>query len=199
MDIAKKVEAYYAEAHHFKNGVALLRQLVLKTDLEETYKWNFPTYTLDKKKVLAICKFKHHFGIWFFNGVFLNDPENLLENAQKGKTQAMRHWKFFSEKEINPTKVSAYLKEAIENQKKGIEPIRPSNKKNATTILPAELKNALGANPTAKNAFKKLPPYKQREYAAYITEAQREKTKLSRLDKILPMISEGKGLNDLYR
>ncbi|OWW25189.1 hypothetical protein B4Q04_11680 [Zobellia sp. OII3] len=91
MDIAEKSRSLLHRSTSFKNGVALLCQLVLKTDLEETYKWNFPTYTLDKKNVLAICKFKHHFGIWFFNGVFLNDPENLLETAQKGKPLAMLH------------------------------------------------------------------------------------------------------------
>jgi len=51
----------------------------------------FSDLYLGQKNVLAICKFKHHFGIWFFNGVFLNDPENLLETAQKGKPLAMLH------------------------------------------------------------------------------------------------------------
>ena len=55
MDTSEKTEAYYAEEHPFKTGIALLRDLALKTDVVETYKWNFPTYTINKKNVLAIC------------------------------------------------------------------------------------------------------------------------------------------------
>ncbi|CAM4177290.1 YdeI/OmpD-associated family protein [Zobellia nedashkovskayae] len=199
MDTSEKTEAYYAEEHPFKTGIALLRDLALKTDVVETYKWNFPTYTINKKNVLAICKFKNHFGIWFFNGVFLSDPENILENAQKGKTQAMRHWKFYSEKDVDLLNVSAYINEAIENQKKGVELIRVPKKKTTSVVVPIELKDAFNIHPKAKSAFRKLTPYKQKEYTEYIASAKREKTKVNRLEKILPMIIDGKGLNDMYR
>ena len=94
MDKAEKVEAYFSEPHPFKEAIALLRDLSLKTEVEETYKWQFPTYTVNGKNVFSICKFNNHFGIWFFNGVFLRDSKGVLENAQEGKTKAMRHWKF---------------------------------------------------------------------------------------------------------
>ena len=40
-----------------------------------------------------------------------------------------------------------------------------------------------------------------REYtrAEYISDAKRDETKVKRLAKIMPMIQEGKGLNDKYR
>jgi len=79
MDKSEKVEAYFAEEHQYKKAIGNLRDLVLKTELQETFKWMFPTYTLANKNVLALCKFKGHFGIWFFNGVFLSDPKNILE------------------------------------------------------------------------------------------------------------------------
>ncbi|WP_276167653.1 YdeI/OmpD-associated family protein [Zobellia alginiliquefaciens] len=199
MDASKKVAAYYGNEHHFKNGIAQLRKLALQTELVETYKWSIPTYTINEKNVLAICKFKKHFGIWFFNGVFLSDSENLLENAQEGKTQAMRHWKFYSEDDINAMKVSAYINEAIENQKKGLTLIKSSKKKVTNVILPLELKEAFKTQQKAKSAFKELSPYKQKEYVEYIASAKRKTTKLNRLEKILPMIIEGKGLNDVYR
>ena len=40
---------------------------------------------------------------------------------------------------------------------------------------------------------------KQREYADYVSDAKLEKTRLRRVEKILPLISSGVGLNDKYR
>lgn len=198
MDTSEKAERYYAEEHHYKKAIGQLRDLALKNGLEETFKWMFPTYTLKGKNVLSICKFKNHFGIWFFNGVFLRDEKKILENAQEGKTQAMRHWKFKSMAEIDKMGVMAYMNEAIENQKNG-KVFVPVKKKATKQPLPQLLKDALSKKAVVSKAFKKLSLYYQNEYAEYITTAKQEKTKLSRLEKILPMIIEGKGLNDKYR
>ncbi|MFS4456213.1 YdeI/OmpD-associated family protein [Maribacter sp. 2304DJ31-5] len=198
MDRAEKVEAYYAEEHHYKKAIGTLRDFALKLNLEETFKWMFPTYTIDGKNVLAICKFKHHFGIWFFNGVFLNDPKRVLKNAQDGKTQAMRQWKFKNIGDIDEVEILAYMKEAIENQKKGMQLV-PKRKKATKIAVPELLKAALKKDLHLKKAFEKLSFYKQKEYVEYIVTAKQEKTKLSRLEKILPMILEGIGLNDKYR
>jgi len=198
MEKAEKVERYYGEEHHFSEAIGKLRDLALKTGMEETYKWMFPTYTLAGKNVLSICKFKKHFGIWFFHGVFLKDEKQVLENAQEGKTQAMRHWKFYSIDDIDEKGVLAYIREAIENQKKG-RVLVPLKKKATKQPVPELLKDALVTNTSAQASFKKLSLYKQNEYSEYIETAKQKKTKLSRLEKILPMIIEGKGLNDRYR
>lgn len=198
MDTSEKVEHYYAEEHQYKKAIGKLRDLALKTGLEETYKWMFPTYTLKGKNILSICKFKNHFGIWFFNGVFLRDEKKTLENAQEGKTQAMRHWKFKHAEEIDEMGVMAYIHEAIENQKNG-KVFIPIKKKATKQPLPQLLINALSNKIDASKAFKKLSLYNQNEYAEYINTAKQEKTKLTRLEKIIPMIIAGKGLNDKYR
>ena len=114
MEKGNKVEAYFIEDHLFKKEITILRNLALKCDLEETFKWSFPTYTLKGKNVLSICKFKRHFGIWFFNGVFLKDKNKVLENAQEGKTKAMRHWKFKTKNDIDKSLILSYIKEAID-------------------------------------------------------------------------------------
>ncbi|MEM7382336.1 MAG: YdeI/OmpD-associated family protein [Bacteroidota bacterium] len=196
MSTAEKIEAFYAKEHSYKEGIAVLRELALKTELEETYKWNFPVYTLNGKNVLGICAFKSHFGVWFFNGVFLSDPKGVLENAQEGKTKSMRHWKFLTEKDIDKAGVLAYMQEAQENQRKGIS-LSPGPKKE--TVIPQELSVALNKDSMLKALFDKLAPYKQREFCEYISEAKQEKTKQTRLDKILLMIAEGISLNDKYR
>ena len=197
MDKIEKIEAYFAKENHFKEGLSILRQLANKTELIEDFKWNSPVYTINGKNVLGIITFKNHFGIWFFNGVFLSDPEKVLENAQEGKTKAMRHWKFKSNT-INKNTVLAYMNEAIENQKKGLKLI-PVKKVKADKAVPELLNEVFEKHPKTKEAFIALSPYKQRDYIEYIATAKQEKTKLIRLKKIIPMINSGIGLNDKYR
>ena len=110
----------------------------------------------------------------------------------------MRHWKFKSIGEIDAPTIVAYINEAIENQKKGMRLI-PAKKKKSALIIPKLLKEALAENPKIEKAFNTLSPYKQRDYAEYISSAKLEKTKLTRLKKIIPIIDQGIGLNDKYR
>lgn len=196
MEKSEKLEAYYENEHPFKDGIAFLREVALKTEAEEDFKWSIPVYTINNKNIFGICKFKSHFGVWFFNGVFLKDPKKVLENAQEGKTKGMRHWKFQSLDEVDKKVVLAYMKEALENQKKGLEVKAEKTKK---VTIPELLKSELKKDSQLKAAFEKFTPYKQKEFSEYIAEAKQEKTKLRRLEKILPMIKQGIGLNDGYR
>ena len=192
-----KADAYFEKEGPYREEIGMLREIVSGTQLEENVKWGAPVYTIDNKNVVGIMAFKQHFGLWFFNGVFLSDPENVLVNAQEGKTKAMRHWKFTSAEQIDASLVKEYLEEAIENQKRGLS-VKPEKKKKAT-VVPKLLQQALDSDSSLEASFNGLAPYKQREYCEYISTAKQEKTKLSRMEKILPMISKGIGFNDKYR
>ncbi|MER3317703.1 MAG: YdeI/OmpD-associated family protein [Allomuricauda sp.] len=196
MEKSEKLEAYYEKEHPFMEGISRLREIALKTEAKEDFKWSIPVYTLNNKNVFGICKFKSHFGVWFFNGVFLKDPKKMLENAQEGKTKGMRHWKFQNLSEVDEKVVLAYMKEALENQKKGLEVKAEKTKK---VTIPELLQSELKKDSQLKAAFEKFTPYKQKEFSEYIAEAKQDKTKLRRLEKILPMIKQGVGLNDAYR
>lgn len=191
-----KADAYFEKDQPFREEIAILREIALATELEETVKWGVPVYTIQNKNVFGIMAFKNHFGLWFFNGVYLSDPENVLQNTQEGKTKAMRHWKFIDTHKLDRKLILQYMEEAIENQKRGLA-IRPERKK--TTVVPELLNKALGANNLLRSRFEGLAPYKQREYCEYIDTAKQVNTKLSRLERILPMIEEGIGFNDKYR
>lgn len=191
------VEEYIENNNHFGEELTLLRNIITKTELEETLKWSSPVYALDGKNVVGLGAFKNHFGIWFFNGVFLKDEKNLLVNAQEGKTKALRQMRFESIEDIDQAAVLAYVKEAIENQKLGKE-IKPERKGKSVTI-PDELKTLFKSQPDVHQSFKALTPGKQREYCEHIESAKREATKQSRLEKITPMILQGVGLHDKYK
>ncbi len=128
-------------------------------------------------------------------GIFERQEKKLV-NAQEGKTQALRQWKFTAKDTIDSELVLSYILEAIENSKAG-KKIKPKPKKELD--IPKLLKNEFKKNKAFNNSFKKLTPGKQREYAEYISTAKREATQISRLEKIAPMIKEGKGLHDKYK
>ncbi|MBU3822696.1 DUF1801 domain-containing protein [Flavobacteriaceae bacterium XHP0103] len=193
----ESVEEYIERHTKYSDALALLRRILLSTELEETIKWNAPVYTINNKNVIGLSAFKNHFGLWFFNGVFLKDEKKLLLNAQEGKTKALRQMRFESINDIDKNIVLAYIKEAIENQKLGKE-LKPSRKPKAI-IIPELLANELNKNTNLKSSFDSLATYKQRDYANYIKTAKRDSTKLSRLNKIIPMILKGIGLNDKYQ
>jgi len=197
MKKVNSVEEYIETHKKFTEALSVLRIIINSTELNESIKWNAPVYDLNGKNVVGLGAFNHHFGIWFFNGVFLKDAQNLLVNAQESKTKALRQMRFTSTEEIDKNIVLQYVKEAIKNQKEGKE-IKPERTKKET-IIPIELKLELDNDAQLTASFKTLSPYKQREYCEHIQSAIRDVTKLSRIKKIKPMILNGVGLHDKYK
>ncbi len=167
-----------------------------KADLDIAVKWGADVYTYKGKNVVSYGGFKNYFAIWFYNGVFLSDPDGVLVNAQEGKTKSLRQWRMTSMDEIDEKKILNYVHEAIEVEKKGL---KMSSEKMQPLENPELLQNAFNVNSDLKTAFEKLTPGKQKEYILYLNEAKQETTKRKRLEKIVPMILDGKGLNDKYK
>ena len=191
------VEEYIETNSLWSDALSTLRNIINSTEVEETVKWNAPVYTINGKNIIGLGAFKNHFGIWFFNGIFLKDEKKLLVNAQEGKTKALRQMRFESIDDIDKNAVLSYVKEAIENQKLGKEVKADRSKKE--TIIPKELQIELDKDSDYKNSFDKLTPGKQREYCDHVASAKRDATKQSRLEKIKPMILQGMGLHDKYK
>ena len=189
------VEAYFSAHPEWEEELRELREILLATELEETLKWGAPTYTLEGKNVVGLAAFKNHCALWFFNGALLKN-DRLLQNAQSGKTKAMRQARFVKGQEIPVAEVKICVQEAIRNQKEGKE-IKAIQRTQEVEI-PEDLQNFLDQDSALQKAFESLTPGRKREYCTYIQEAKRESTRNSRLDKIAPMIRQGKGLYDRY-
>ncbi|GAA4274797.1 DUF1801 domain-containing protein [Aquimarina gracilis] len=196
MKYSKSIDEYIENNSEWLEEITTLRNIMCSTEMKETIKWGAPTYTIDGKNVVGLGAFKSYVGIWFHQGVFLKDQKNKLINAQEGKTKGLRQWRFSSLSEIDEDLVLKYVQEAIQNQKEGKE-IKPEKSK--TLTIPIELDRVLTSDTDLKKSFDQLTPFKQKEFIEYIATAKREATRLSRLEKITPMILEGVGLNDKYR
>lgn len=197
MEKTISVDAYIKKHIKHEDLLNKLRKIIQTTTLKETVKWGMPTYTCDNKNLLGIGAFKNHVGLWFFQGGLLNDRFNKLTNAQEGKTKAMRQMHFEKLDDLNEEIVLEYIAQTIANHKKGlvIKPIRKTDK----IILPKELVTLFEKNSKLEESFDQLSLGKKREYIAQITSAKRDLTKLKRLEKIIPLILENKGLYDKYK
>ncbi len=196
MKRANSVDEYIDDAGIWKDELKRLRSILQSTELQEDVKWGGPCYTYGGKNVVGMAGFKSYFGLWFHQGALLKDQKKFLINAQEGRTKALRQWRMQTVKDIKPAIIKSYVKEAIKLAKEGKQ-IAPARKK--PIVVPTALKKAFQKNKLASDHFKNMRPGLQREYADYITDAKRDDTKLRRIEKILPMISKGVGLNDKYR
>ncbi|MEZ6096082.1 MAG: YdeI/OmpD-associated family protein [Pirellulaceae bacterium] len=196
MKAPPSVDAFLESNDKWNAELRVLCKLVRSMGMDEAIKWGHPVYSVNGKNVVGLGSFKSYFGLWFFQGALMKDPDNVFVSGNEGKTIAQRQIRFHSIDELKPRKLKAYLKEAIELAKAGKE-IKPD--RNRPLNVPPELAAAFKKNKKADAAFKKLSLGKQREYVEYIETAKREETKQKRLEKILPMIIEGMGLNDKYR
>ncbi len=199
MERFESVDDYLDAKSEWRDELALLRQLLLSTELEETTKWAMPVYTLAGKNVVGMGAFKDHVGLWFFQGVFLKDNYDKLLNAQEGKTKAMRQMRFAKSDNLDRERelILEYILEAIENQKNGRE-LTPERQK-AILDIPVEFQNELEKNSKIRNAFINLTPGKKRECMDYINEAKRQETRMKRKEKVIQLLMEGKTPMDQYR
>lgn len=179
----------------WSNELEFLKAIVNKTNLKEKIKWGGPVYTHLNKNIIGIGGFKSYFGIWFFNGVFLKDEKKLLVNAQEGTTKFLRQIRFNTIDEVDEKVILHYINEAILIEEKGLV-IKPTKKEGITSPF---LNDVFTKNNELKLAFNEFTPYKRREFIEYIESAKQEKTKLTRLEKIKPMILSNIGLHDKYR
>lgn len=195
MQLATSIDEFFAHHPTRTEELHFLRNILLETELTEALKWGTPHYLLNKKIVIGLSSFKSYVGLWFHQGVFLNDPYKKLINAQEGTTKGLRQWRFESIEEMNADHIRQYVLEAIENQKAGKE-IKPARKQ---LIIPEELSQAFQTDHNLKLAFTSLTRGKQMEYAEHIGNAKQDATRINRLRKCVPMILSGAGLHDKYK
>lgn len=195
MEKNQKEKRSWDKAHLWEEELDGLKSILNTTPLVETEKWGAPVYTYNGKNVVGVAGFTNFFTLWFYKGVFLKDDAGVLVNANEENTKSLRQWRFTCKDEINDILILQYVYEAIEVEKAGMA-INPEKK---AFEIPEYLQLQLNADSELKAAFEAFSPYKQKEFCEAIATAKQEKTKVSRFEKMKPLILEGRGLNDKYR
>lgn len=188
-----KVDFYFNKGK-WQEELQQLRTIVLDCGLAEELKWGCPCYMYQKSNLVLIHVFKEYCALLFFKGALLKDPKGILIQ-QTENVQAARQMRFTNVQEIVKLKanIKAYVYEAIEVEKAGL---KVTLKKTKEFPMPVEFKRKLEKMPALKSAFKKLTPGRQRGYLLFFSAAKQAATRESRVEKSIPDIMKGKGLND---
>lgn len=189
-----KVDGWFRKTKQWQEELKALRQLVLDCELTEDLKWGQPCYTLEDKNVLIIHGFKDYCALLFFKGALLKDPKGILVQQTKN-VQSGRQIRLTNVREIvrmEPV-LKSYIREAIEVEKAGL---KVKLKKTSEFKIPEELQRKLDETPALKTAFAALTPGRQRGYILYFSSAKQAQTRESRVEKCIPQILKGKGLNE---
>jgi uncharacterized protein YdeI (YjbR/CyaY-like superfamily) len=189
-----KVDAFIKSEKIWPNEAKLMREVCLECGLEEDFKWRFPCYTNNGKNLIMIQTFKNMCALLFFNGVLLKDPKKLLK-APGENSQVGRRLEFKSFQDVSKAKAAmkSLIKEAIKTDDSGAKIVKSAPK---ALTMPAELQNQLNKNKKLKAAFEKLTPGRQRLYTMHIASAKQAETREARVEKCIPKILKGLGLND---
>jgi len=189
-----KVDWYFDKERPWQAEIKRLRRIILDCHLIEELKWGSPCYTFERKNIVLIHVFRDYCAVLFFKGALLKDGAGIL-TQQTENVQAPRQMRFTSITEINAKagKLRDYIFEAVEIEEKGL---KIPMKKTEAFACPEEFKQRLTENPELKKAFESLSPGRQRAYLLHFSSAKQAKTRIARIDKYLPEILAGKGMND---
>lgn len=189
-----KVDFFFNKNSTWQKEYDLLRSIILECGLTEELKWGKPCYTLNDNNVVLIHGFKDYCAILFHKGVLLNDGDGILIQQTKN-VQVARQLRFTSVHQISEMKtiIKAYIFEAIDVEQAGLE---VELKKTTEFEVAEEFQEKLDEISELKTAFENLTPGRQRGYLLYFSNAKQSKTRTTRVEKCIPDILDGKGLND---
>lgn len=189
-----KVDFYFEKAEKWQEELEQLRKIVLECELTEELKWGVPCYTFQKSNIVLIHDFKEYCALLFMKGALLDNANGLLIQ-QTENVQAARQIRFTNLREIvdNKAILKAYIYEAIEVEKAGL---KVELKKTTEYSIPEEFQQKLDESSSLKTAFEALTPGRQRAYLLHFAQPKQAKTREARVEKCIPQIMDGKGLND---
>lgn len=185
---------FFFRSKQWQEEFEKLRTIILDCGLTEDLKWGCPCYTFEKKNIVLMHGFKEYCALLFFKGALLKDPNRILIQQTKN-VQSARQIRFTDVREIVKLKsvLKAYVNEAIEVEKAGL---KVKLKKTSDFTIPEEFQTKLDEMNSLKTAFYALTPGRQRAYIFHFSQPKQSKTRESRVEKWMPQILKGKGLDD---
>jgi uncharacterized protein YdeI (YjbR/CyaY-like superfamily) len=175
------------------SGLLTVRRIATDAGLTETAKWGHPTYLHAGRNIAIIGAFRGDFRLTFFNASLMKDPEAVLEKQGPNTRHpdCLRFTDNDAPAALEPV-IRRYLAEAMGYAKAGILP-----PKQVTELdLPAELAEALDADPGFAEAFHALTPGRRKSWVLHLNDARTPATRLARIEELRPRVLAGKGATE---
>ncbi len=171
-------------------GLAELRRICRSVGLTETVKWGHPCYTHAGRNVAIIGAFRDDFRLTFFHAALLRDPAGVLER-QGPNTRHPDAVRFTADSHVAEREplIRALLAEAMDHAAAG----RTAPPDHSEPDLPAELTEALAADPELAAAFHALTRGRRKSYVINLNSAKTAKTRTDRIARFREKILAGKG------
>nr|WP_294791154.1 YdeI/OmpD-associated family protein [uncultured Mucilaginibacter sp.] len=189
-----RVDFYFDKEEKWQQEIRKMRGIALSCGLTEELKWGCPCYTFNNSNIVLIHVFKEYCAFLFFKGALLKDTDGILIQ-QTENVQGARQARFTNIQEVieREAALKAYIFEAIEVEKAGL---KVTLKKTEDFPVAEEFQAKLDAVPALKKAFEVLTPGRQKGYLLHFSSAKQSKTREARIEKSIPQIMNGKGLDD---
>ena len=146
MNTDPRVDVFIEKSADFAKPILTeLRSLVHEAhpEIEETWKWSFPTFTYQDKIICSMSAFKNHCSFGFWQASHLPDPHQILERV--GKTAMGSLGKISNLTDLPERSILIeYIRFAVELSKKGVDVAKKTistttsaNRKPVISVLPA--------------------------------------------------------------
>jgi uncharacterized protein YdeI (YjbR/CyaY-like superfamily) len=175
------------------DGLNALRAIARDLGLQEALKWAHPCYMHAGRNIAIMGAFRGDFRLSFFDAALLKDPEGILER-QGPNTRHADCIRFTAAEQVaaRAATIRAYLREAMQNAERGLRP--PQERHEAA--WPAELVEAMDADPELAEAFHRLTPGRQRSHVLALTTTANPATRRARIGRLRGRILAGKGAQE---
>lgn len=179
--------------HLWIDGLSDLRRICLDMGLVEVIKWGHPTYMHAGRNIAMFGAFRGDFRVSFMNASLLDDSDGVLE--PQGPNSQTKGTIRFTDKDIigalEPV-IRGFLRQLMEHAERGTKPPKYTRE----IDMPAELAEALDADPELAEAFHGLTPGRQKSYMFNLNQAKQSATRVARVIKFRDKILAGKGAMD---
>lgn len=180
-----RVDAHIANAPLFaKPLLTFVRDAVhsASTDIDETLKWQMPTFMHGGAIICGMGAFKEHmrFGFWPGPGLGRFEHVTTLDDLP------------------SKSEIAAGVKKAIAFHRSGVKPVRKKPAPKKRLPMPRDLAAALAKRKSARAGFEAFSPSHRREYIEWITDAKTAETRARRIGTAIEWIAEGKPRNWKY-
>jgi uncharacterized protein YdeI (YjbR/CyaY-like superfamily) len=189
-----RIDTYIAKAAPFAQPIlATLRDILHAAcpDVEETIKWSRPAFDYHGP-MCVMSAFKAHLSLGFWKSAMLPD-----EGAVRDTLRQLDRVDAGADLPAKQAIVKCVVLAMALNDA-GVKPVRAARATTASLAVPPDLEAALAKHATARAAFHGMSPSHQREYCEWIADAKREVTRVTRVEKTIAQLSEGRSLNWKY-